>query len=132
MNKPLKYNPEIHHRRSIRLRGYDYSNEGMYFITICTHERKHIFGEIRDDQMILNELGIIANEQWLDLTNRFNNIELDAHQIMPNHMHGIIAIIKEADENKKITIGDITGAYKSLVSNRCLEIFKSRVKQWGN
>jgi putative transposase len=85
-----KYDPEIHHRRSVRLRGYDYSEAGAYFVTICTREKQHLFGEIRDKEMYLNERGQIAYDQWEELTNRWKHIELGAFQVMPNHMHGII------------------------------------------
>jgi len=91
---------------------------------------KHIFGIIEDEKMVLNELGIIANEEWLNLANIFSNIELDEHQVMPNHLHGIVVILHKTDNNKK-TIGDIIGAYKSLVSNKCLEIFKAKDEIMG-
>ncbi len=87
-----KYNPLIHHRRSIRLKGYDYSEAGAYFITICCQDRKCRFGKIVAGEMVLNDFGIIAYDQWLTLTERFTTIELDVFQIMPNHMHGIIVI----------------------------------------
>jgi len=89
----MKYNPQIHHRRSIRLKGYDYSQEGAYYITIVCRDRKHFFGTIENGIMKLNAFGKIAYEQWQKLTERFPNIELDIFQIMPNHMHGIIVIV---------------------------------------
>ena len=88
----MKYDPKIHHRRSIRLKGYDYSQAGMYFITICTQNMKCWFGEIENGEMILNDYGISAYNQWVKLTERFLNFELDVFQIMPNHMHGIILL----------------------------------------
>jgi len=130
MDQSPKYNPNIHHRRSIRLQGYDYSNEGMYFITINTYKMKHVFGSIKDDKMVLNEFGIIADEEWFNLTNLFINIELDVFQVMPNHIHGIIVILTKTENNKK-TIGDIVGAYKSLVSNKCLDIYKAKDEVMG-
>jgi putative transposase len=60
----MKYNPEIHHRRSIRLKGYDYTQPGAYFITICTYQRMHVFGEIVNGEMILNDAGKIARDEW--------------------------------------------------------------------
>ena len=129
----MPFNPKIHHRRSIRLKGYDYSRAGLYFITICVQDRKCLFGKIETNEMMLNDFGIVANEQWEKLTERFTNFELDVFQIMPNHMHGIILMTENvgaglasaqnpAPTNK--TIGDIVGAYKSLVANECLEIHK--------
>ena len=88
----MKYNPEIHHRRSIRLKGYDYSQAGLYFITICTQDKLHLFGEITNDEMILNDAGITIEKWWNKLKNKFPNIELDEFVVMPNHFHGIIQI----------------------------------------
>jgi REP element-mobilizing transposase RayT len=87
-----KYNPKIHHRRSIRLKGYDYSQAGLYFITICCQDRMYRFGTVQDGEMILNDFGMIAHEEWIKLAERFPNFELDVFQIMPNHMHGIIML----------------------------------------
>jgi len=95
----MKYNPHIHHRRSIRLKGYDYSQTGAYFITICCHNRMLRFGTVEvlgpdnmDVQMILNDFGQTAYNEWAKLPERFLNVELDVFQIMPNHMHGIIIL----------------------------------------
>ena len=88
----MKYNPEIHHRRSIRLKGYDYSQNGAYFITLCAQDRKPIFGKIVDGEMQLNQFGVIARDEWLKTAEMRKNIEMDEFSIMPNHMHGIIVI----------------------------------------
>jgi REP element-mobilizing transposase RayT len=91
-DKP-KYNPNIHHRRSIRLKGYDYAQAGLYFITICCDDRACLFGEITDGQMVLNDTGQIANECWLQIPKHFPNAVLHEHIIMPNHVHGIIQLV---------------------------------------
>jgi len=88
----MKYNPLIHHRRSIRLKGYDYSQAGAYFITICTKNRQHLFGEVVNEEMVLNEMGLIAYNEWLRTQELRPNVSLDVFVIMPNHMHGIIVI----------------------------------------
>jgi len=88
----MKYDPEKHHRRSIRLKGYDYAQAGAYFITICCQNRECRFGTIENDQMMLNEYGQIAYDEWMALPERFANCSLDVFQIMPNHMHGIIVL----------------------------------------
>ncbi len=88
----MKYDPEIHHRRSIRLKGYDYSRSGYYFVTMCTHNRECLFGEIINGEMALNEYGGIVSESWKWLGVQYDHVELDAWTIMPNHMHGIIVI----------------------------------------
>ena len=83
-----------------------------------------------DVTMQLNEYGIIAFYEWNNLSQRFSNFESDVFQIMPNHMHGVIVLNEHYGEragvNTAPTIGDIVGAYKSLVANRCLEIYKSK------
>ena len=154
----MKYNPEIHKRKSIRLKGYDYSLAGLYFITICCDDRicrfGHIVGEgLAPSQMILNEYGIIAYNEWGKLAERFQNFELDVFQIMPNHMHGIIVLNEHVGATLAVapnngvapnndaniwagaspapTVSDIVGAYKSLVSNGCLEIYKSKNETMG-
>lgn len=152
-----KYNPHIHHRRSIRLKGYDYSQAGLYFVTICCQDRICRFGKIENGEMILNPNGEIAHNEWIKLAERFPNMEMDVFQIMPNHMHSIILLNNhgsvgagftpahddENDDNRATannnratatvapTVGDIVGAYKSLVANGCLEIYKSNNETMG-
>lgn len=87
-----RYNPDFHHRRSIRLKGYDYSLEGLYFITICCQNRICRFGTIENGKMTLNEFGIIAHNEWVNTPKIRPNVELGEFIIMPNHIHGIIAI----------------------------------------
>ena len=86
------YNPKIHHRQSMRLKGRDYSQEGYYFVTICTKNKIECFGEIINGKMILNECGKIVNQCWHDLPNHYHNCKLDEFIIMPNHIHGIVII----------------------------------------
>ncbi|MCB9231519.1 MAG: hypothetical protein H6581_07645 [Bacteroidia bacterium] len=86
------FDPKIHHRRSIRLKGYDYSQDGLYFITICCQDQVCRFGKVVDDEMVLNDFGQIAYLEWVKLGARFENFELDVFQIMPNHVHGIIGL----------------------------------------
>jgi len=89
----MKFNPEIHHRRSIRLRNYNYSGAGIYFITINTHKRKHLFGTIIHGKMELNNFGKIICEEWLKTADiRYCEIELDEWIIMPDHFHAILII----------------------------------------
>ena len=91
------YDSQKHHRRSIRLKGWDYSNPGHYFVTIDLKNRKCLFGKVIDNKMILNEFGKICNECWLAIPDHFENVKLDTYQIMPNHVHGIIVITKRMD-----------------------------------
>lgn len=94
------YNPKIHHRKSIRLKGYDYSQAGLYFITICCQNRAFLFGEIENANMILNDAGEIANQFWSDIPNHFPNAVLHEFIVMPNHVHGIIELTDETNDVK--------------------------------
>lgn len=88
----MKYNPKIHNRKSIRLKGYDYSQAELYFITICCKNRACLFGDIVDGKMIYNDAGKIAIHCWLDIPNHFPNSVLHEYIVMPNHIHGIIEL----------------------------------------
>ncbi len=91
MQKP-KFDSQRHQRRSIRLEGYDYSQAGAYYVTIVTYHRDCLFGGIVDGEMILNDLGKIADECWRAISEHFPFVELGVYVIMPNHVHGIIVI----------------------------------------
>jgi len=183
------------HRRSIRLKGYDYSQAGLYFITICCQNRICRFGEIENGEMILNDFGKIAHDEWLKLPERYPKMFVDVFQIMPNHFHGIIVLENDAvavnpvgatlavalDTKNELsdpknetpntknelsdsetgafsvragaspaptavvmtattpataihipnTVGNIIGAYKSLVANQCLKICKLQDEYMG-
>lgn len=82
-----------HHRRSIRLKGYDYSQAGLYFITLCVKHGQFLFGEIKNCEMRLNEAGKIANSCWLEIPNHYPTSQLHEYIIMPNHVHGIVEIL---------------------------------------
>jgi putative transposase len=86
-------NLERHHRRSIRLKGYDYSLAGAYFVTIVTQHRACLFGEVVNGEMLLNDAGKMLQLEWNALPQRFPNIELDEFVVMPNHFHGILVIL---------------------------------------
>lgn len=87
-----KYNPKLHHRKSIRLKEYDYSNPWWYHVTICTDKHINIFGQISNAKMLLNDFGSIAEQCWKTIPKHFPNTELDYYVIMPNHIHGIVII----------------------------------------
>lgn len=86
------FNTSIHHRKSIRLKGYDYSQSGLYFITICCYNKECMFGEISNGTMALNSAGQVAQHCWQEIPSHFPNVVLHEHIIMPNHIHGIIEI----------------------------------------
>ena len=87
-----EYNPAIHRRRSSRLRGYDYSSAGAYFVTICTKQRECLFREIVDGIMRPREAGKVFQLVWDTLPRHYANVDLDIFVIMPNHIHGIIVM----------------------------------------
>ena len=86
------YDPDVHRRRSVRLRGYDYSQAGAYFVTIVTQDRVCLFGDVVGDTMQLNGAGRMARAAWEGLPRRFPGVGLDTFVVMPNHVHGIIVI----------------------------------------
>lgn len=99
------YDPTIHHRRSIRLKNYDFSDKGRYFITLCSVDRKCMFGEIKQGKMHLNAFGEIANEEWKNTTKIRKNISLGEFIVMPNHFHAIIHINYRVDSKTKENMG---------------------------
>ena len=123
----------VFNRRAIRLPNYDYSQSGAYFITICTHQREWLFGEIHNKKMLLNEFGNIARDEWLETPKIRPNLELGEFIIMPNHIHGIIWIKDDEIGRKSVslyaptpptfrsptkTIGAIIRGYKSSVTKQ--------------
>ncbi len=113
------YNPQKHHRRSIRLKGYDYSLEGLYFITICCQHRAHLFGEIADGELRLNQFGAIAQAAWQQTSEIRDNVDLHEFVVMPNHFHSIIEITIKKGNNEvgkfqspSQTVGSIIRRFK--------------------
>lgn len=102
----MKYNPDFRHRRSIRLKGYDYEQAGAYFVTICTQERACLFGVIRDGEMWLNDAGRMIEQWWFELNRKFLMAETDEFVIMPNHFHGI-AVITDVPVGADLRVGPI-------------------------
>ncbi len=108
-------------RHSIRLYDYDYSSQGAYFVTICTHQRQHLFGKIVDETMNRNAWGNVARDYWQFIPDHFSHVKLDAFVVMPNHVHGILFIMQDANPNgnsRKGGLGAIVGSYKSIVSKQ--------------
>jgi putative transposase len=88
----MLYDPQRHHRRSIRLRGYDYAGGGAFFITICAYRKEPLFGEVAGGEIRLNAVGEIARDEWYRSAELRPEVLLDAFVVMPNHIHGIIAL----------------------------------------
>lgn len=93
----MPYDPKIHHRKSIRLKGFDYSRPGYYFVTFATHDLRPIFGEIINGELRLNSIGMIAWQEWVRMAHLRKGIVLDEFIIMPNHIHAIIKIEGDAE-----------------------------------
>ncbi len=110
----MPYDPDKHHRRSIRLDGYDYAQEGAYFITICTHHREELFGEVQDGAMLLNAYGHLVTEHWQRLSEFHPHLAQDEFVVMPNHLHGILILHETANLSKPIS--EIIGRFKSFTT----------------
>lgn len=139
---------ERHNRHSIRLKGYDYTSPGWYFITINTKYRKHLFGYIKDGKMHLSAEGKIAEMCWLEIPNHFPQAIVDVHMIMLDHMHGLVglpAAAKDAASTKTKpdnnierfgkpvagSIPTIVRSYKSAVTNKINQLHNTPgVKIW--
>ena len=115
---------DLNNRRSIRLKEYDYSHPGAYFVTICTRDRECLLGQIENADVVLSEAGKIAQSVWTRLPSRFPSVTLDEYVIMPNHIHGIILVgaqfiapdSRGGMENRVYTLGDIVRTYKATVT----------------
>ena len=105
----MMYNPDIHKRRSIRLKGYDYSLAGAYFITIVAQGRLCLFGDVVDGEMRLNGAGKMVCQVWDGMPGRFPSIEMDEFVVMPNHVHGVI-IIRQSSASRSGVVPNETGA----------------------
>ena len=133
-------------RKLNRLKDYDYSLTGYYYVTVCTNSRREIFGIIENDTIKINQYGKIVQEAWLKIPNHFNNIELDKFIIMPNHIHGILIIhrpvgtapTREGCEagtalsfnknSKNNNLSIIIGSFKSAVSKQINHINNHKFK----
>lgn len=137
---------KIHHRRSVRLSGYDYAQSGAYFVTICAENRACLFGIVTDGTVQLNDAGRIVQNAWSELPGRFSQINVDSFVVMPNHIHGIIVVgaqfiapsnslsnrVEEAARgamNRTPTVGEILRAYKA-VSTRMIRSTVSADFRW--
>lgn len=116
---------EFPNRKRNRLEQYDYSSPGAYFVTICTHNKEKIFGEIVDgdcftaSQIKLSEIGFIANEELLNIEKHYENVKIDKYVIMPNHIHILLVIAERMNPfptTIKFDLSNIIGKYKASVT----------------
>ncbi|MEO1400515.1 MAG: transposase [Cyanobacteria bacterium J06635_1] len=112
---PAQFDPDKHHRRSIRLQGYNYASPGNYFVTICLQNRACLLGDIIANQMQFNDAGQMVHDSWTALPKRFPQIDLDAFVVMPNHFHSIITLQNTGGviPMQDVGLGNIVGAFKS-------------------
>ena len=121
-------NMKLPKRKPTRLKKYDYSQNGYYFVTICTHNKKHIFGNIVGQglapaEINLSECGKIAESEITNLENRYKHIKIDKYVIMPNHIHAIIIIDKyTAGASPCPTLSEIICSFKSITTRKCHSI----------
>jgi REP element-mobilizing transposase RayT len=124
----LIFNPEIHNRRSVRLKVYDYAQPGAYFVTVCSWLRGFIFGEIINGKMEMNEYGMVLKQEWGKINNGHHDFDPDQFVVMPNHMHGIVNINRSGvlpyatgDNALRLqsqTIGSLIRRYKSTTTRQ--------------
>jgi putative transposase len=122
------YDPDLHHRRSIRLAGYDYRLEGAYFVTVCTRDQLCLLGEVADGMMHLNDVGSMVQAVWDELPQHYHGVETDAFVVMPNHIHGIVLMAVGGDCSAgdcssqhaapRLSLSDVIQRFKSLTTTR--------------
>lgn len=146
----MKYNPDYHHRQSIRLKGYDYRQAGAYYVTICCYQKICFLGEIINGIMKPNFAGETAAAVWYNLPRHFPFLELDAFVVMPNHFHGII-VINQHENNKNLgnipprqantepslpqgtqsgSLGAIVQNFKSVTTRRVNRMYRRKGTIW--
>jgi len=150
----MAYDSDLHNRRSIRLDDYDYRNAGAYFVTICTDDKRLLFGEVVRGRMRLSPCGRVAVDCWQAIPEHHEHVTLDAFVVMPNHVHGIVVITENASNNERRgtmhrapttdgaskndknttrrefgrpqagSLGRIVGTYKAAVTRRCRRVHR--------
>lgn len=121
------YKYKFNGRRSVRLEGYDYTQAGIYYVTICCQNMECLFGNVINGEMKLNAVGEMIESEWLNLIDQFTNIKLYEYVVMPNHFHGIINIIEMlAPTHKKL--GEMIGSFKSITT--CKYALNVKTLEW--
>ena len=128
----MDYEPALPRRRSLRLQGYDYAKAGAYFVTVATENRLCLFGEVAGGKMRLNEAGRLVDDAWQWLERRYPSVILDEYVVMPNHLHGVLAITDEGGGTGdsriaptgdrsgvgRKALGSLIGAFKTVATKR--------------
>lgn len=115
----MHYNPSIHHRRSIRLRGYDYTQPNFYFITVCVQQRAALFGTISNGHLLLNDAGRMIEDWYKALGNKFPQLQTDAFICMPNHIHMLLHLLDQnaEAEARLLSISEVIQWFKTMTTN---------------
>src|SRR2546429_409942 len=129
-------------RKSLRLKNFDYSRNGLYFVTICVQSKREVFGEIVDGTMKLTEIGLLAKECWEKIPEHFSMAGVDQFVIMPHHMHGIISIndanvvnadlrsLRIKNDRTKMILSKIIHGYKSSVTRHVNRVLPNSLFRW--
>ena len=122
-------------RKKLRLQNYDYSQNGMYFVTICTQNKKHFFGKITNDEMKLNQCGKIVYECLVDIPNHFDDVIVNEFVIMPNHIHAIIEIVVDRhvcplQRRQQQLLPKVIGGFKASVTKNINNKFGKNNFKW--
>lgn len=112
----MGYDPDRHHRRSIRLKGYDYAQAGAYFVTICVHQRRSLLGQIINGSLQPSPAGVMVQQVWDEMPQHYAGVELDAFTLMPNHIHGIIVLCPTEAIAQPLILGDAVHRFKSFTT----------------
>ncbi len=119
------FDGEIHDRRSIRLKGYDYFQAGAYFVTICTHGRIPLLGQISGEEVSLTPAGLMISTTWHEIPAHYRGVDVDAFVVMPNHVHGIIVIQDlgrpQGVATTALSLGDVVHRFKTMTTRRYSE-----------
>ena len=126
----VAYDADKHHRRSIRLRNYDYAEAGAYFVTLCVEGRACLFGDIVDEDIRLNDIGCMVRAAWEGLPSHYPGVEIDAFVVMPNHVHGIIVLAPDCAAG--MALGDVVRRFKMLTTKRYADGVRQHGWRWDN
>ncbi len=131
-----RYDPDKYRSDSIRLKNYDYSQSGAYYVTICTRSRRLLFGNVSNGRMQLTRTGMIANECWKEIPKHFPDVMVDAFVVMPNHIHGIVVISRDTacrvstverfGKPVANSLPTIIRSYKSAVTKKVNELWRTQ------
>ncbi|MGH9793241.1 MAG: transposase [Candidatus Acidiferrales bacterium] len=129
----MQFDPAIHHRRSIRWKGYDYSQRGLYFVTIALQGRRCLFGKVNEARVNLTAAGLLIEQKWLELPHVYGGIALDEFVVMPNHFHGIVVLVSPFAGQKgqaqgpapTLSLPDVVHRFKTLTTTQYIRGVKT-------